>query len=279
MSVRIITDSTADIRPALAAEIPFVPLTISFGGKEYTDGVNMSRKEFYEQLAVCTDLPTTSQPSPDSFARVYEEAAQAGDEVIVITISSKLSGTFQSANIAAMDFDEGVYVVDSENATIAAGILAERAKQLADSGMGAQEIVNVLEDEKKKLCLFATLDTLEFLVRGGRLSRVAGVAGGLLNIKPVITLRDGSIEVVGKARGNKQGNTMMSKEIEKTGGIDFTKPVLTGYTGLSDELLRKYLADGAKLLADGGELDSTVISGTIGTHVGPGAYAIAYFKK
>ena len=279
MSVRIITDSTADIRPALVGEIPFVPLTIRFGDKEYTDGVNMSRKEFYEQLAVCTDLPTTSQPSPDTFAQAYEEAVQAGDEVVIITISSKLSGTCQSANIAAMDFDDNVYVVDSENATIAAGILAEYAKQLADKGMSAKEIVDVLNEDKKKLTLFATLDTLEYLVRGGRLSRVAGVAGGLLNIKPVITLRDGLIEVVGKARGNKQGNTMMAKEIEKSGGIDFTKPVMTGYTGLSDELLRKYLADSAKQLAEGGELDSTIISGTIGTHVGPGAFAIAYFRK
>ena len=279
MSVRIITDSTADIRPALVGKIPFVPLTISFGSEEFIDGVNMSRKEFYEHLAVCTNLPTTSQPSPDSFARAYEEAVQAGDQVIVITISSKLSGTCQSANIGAMDFEDSVFVVDSENAAIGAGILAEYAMQLAENGMSAKEIVDVLEADKKKLTLFATLDTLEYLVRGGRLSRVAGVAGGLLNIKPVITLRDGAIEVVGKARGNKQGNTMMAKEIEKSGGIDFTKPVMTGFTGLSDELLKKFLADSAKLVSEGGELDSTMLSGAIGTHVGPGAYAIAYFKK
>lgn len=279
MSVRIITDSTADIRPALVGKIPFVPLTISFGSEEFIDGVNMSRKEFYEHLAVCTNLPTTSQPSPDSFARAYEEAVQAGDQVIVITISSKLSGTYQSANIGAMDFEDSVFVVDSENAAIGAGILAEYAMQLAENGMSAKEIVDVLEADKKKLTLFATLDTLEYLVRGGRLSRVAGVAGGLLNIKPVITLRDGAIEVVGKARGNKQGNTMMAKEIEKSGGVDFTKPVMTGFTGLSDELLKKFLADSAKLVSEGGELDSTMLSGAIGTHVGPGAYAIAYFKK
>ena len=128
MSVRIITDSTADIRPALAEQIPFVSLMIRFGDREYTDGVTMSRKEFYEELAVCTDLPTTSQPTPPSFEAKYQEAVDAGDQVIVITISSKLSGTFQSANIAAMDYEDDVYVVDSENATIGAGILAERAK-------------------------------------------------------------------------------------------------------------------------------------------------------
>ena len=279
MSVRIITDSTADIRPALVGQIPFVSLNIRFGEEEYSDGVTMSRKEFYEHLQVCKELPATSQPSPELFAEAYEAALNAGDEVVVITISSKLSGTFQSANIAAMDFDNGVYVVDSENACIGAGVLAEYAKQLADSGMSGADIAATLNAEKKNLRLFATLDTLEYLVRGGRLSRVAGVAGGLLNIKPVITINSGSIEVVGKARGMKQGNAMMLKEIEKSGGIDFTKPVLSGFTGLSDDLLQKFLAEAQAKMGSDMALDSTIISGTIGTHVGPGAFAVAYFKK
>ena len=276
MSVRIITDSTADIRPALVEQIPFVSLNIRFGEEEYTDGVTMSRREFYEHLEVAKELPATSQPSPELFAEAYEAALAAGEEVVLITISSKLSGTFQSANIAAMDFDEGIYVVDSENACIGAGVLAEYAKQLADSGMSGKEIADKLNAEKKNLRLFATLDTLEYLVRGGRLSKVAGIAGGLLNIKPVITIKDGSIEVVGKARGTKQGNTMMLKEIEKC-GMDLTKPVLAGYTGLTDDLLQKFLADSGEKL--GVQPDSTIISGTIGTHVGPGAYAFAFFKK
>ena len=279
MSVRIFTDSTADIRPALAERIPAVPLMIRFGDKEFVDGVTMSRAAFYQELQVCTDLPTTSQPAPTLFEEAYAEAVEAGDQVIVITISSKLSGTFQSANIAAMDFDDDVFVIDSESATIGAGLLAERALQMAEEGMSAKDIAAALEEDKKKLTLFATLDTLEYLVRGGRLSRVAGIAGGLLNIKPVITIRNGAIEVIGKARGNKQGNTMMAKEIEKCGGIDFSKPVMTGYTGLNDELLKKYLADSAAQLAPAGELDSTIISGTIGTHVGPGAFAIVFFKN
>lgn len=279
MSVRIITDSTADIRPALVGQIPFVSLNIRFGEEEYSDGVTMSRKEFYEHLQVCKELPATSQPSPELFAEAYEAALNAGDEVVVITISSKLSGTFQSANIAAMDFDNGVYVIDSENACIGAGVLAEYAKQLADRGMSGADIAATLNAEKKNLRLFATLDTLEYLVRGGRLSRVAGVAGGLLNIKPVITINGGSIEVVGKARGMKQGNAMMLKEIEKSGGIDFTKPVLSGFTGLSDDLLQKFLAEAQAKMGNDMALDSTIISGTIGTHVGPGAFAVAYFKK
>lgn len=278
MSVRIITDSTADIRPALAEQIPFVSLMIRFGDNEYTDGVTMSRKEFYEQLAVCTDLPTTSQPTPPSFEAKYQEAVDAGDQVIVITISSKLSGTFQSANIAAMDYDD-VFVVDSENATIGAGILAERAKQLADSGMSAQEIVDVLNKEKKEICLVAALDTLEYLKRGGRLSKAAAFAGSMLNIKPLITVADGEIKVIGKARGTKQANTMLNKEVEKA-GVDFTRPVMAGYTGTTDELLQTYLAGSGSLFAElPNGLDKACVSGTIGTHVGPGAYTVAFFKK
>ena len=279
MSVRIITDSTADIRPALAEQIPFVSLMIRFGDREYTDGVTMSRKEFYEELAACTDLPTTSQPTPPSFEAKYQEAVDAGDQVIVITISSKLSGTFQSANIAAMDYEDDVYVVDSENATIGAGILAERAKQLADSGMSARDIVDVLNKEKKDIRLFAALDTLEYLKRGGRLSKAAAFAGSMLNIKPLITVADGEIKVIGKARGTKQANTMLNKEVEKA-GVDFTRPVMAGYTGTTDELLQTYLAGSGSLFAElPNGLDKACVSGTIGTHVGPGAYTVAFFKK
>lgn len=279
MNVRIITDSTADLRTDLVGKIPFVPLTINFGEEEFVDNVTMSRNAFYEHLAVCKDLPKTSQPTPDAFAQEYEKAIAAGETVIVLTISSKLSGTYQSANIAAMDYPGQVYVVDTLSAAIGVGILAELACDLAQQGLDAEAIVAKLEEEKHKLVLFAALDTLEYLVRGGRLSKVAGFAGGLLNIKPVITLKDGEIVVVGKARGTKQANTMMNKEIEAAGGVDSAKPVLVGYTGLTDELLQKYVDESADVFADVKELERAMISGAIGTHVGPGAYAVAFFKK
>lgn len=279
MNVRIITDSTADLRTDLVGKIPFVPLTINFGEEEFVDNVTMSRNAFYEHLAVCKDLPKTSQPTPDAFAQEYEKAIAAGETVIVLTISSKLSGTYQSANIAAMDYPGQVYVVDTLSAAIGVGILAELACDLAQQGLDAEAIVAKLEEEKHKLVLFAALDTLEYLVRGGRLSKVAGFAGGLLNIKPVITLKDGEIVVVGKARGTKQANAMMNKEIEAAGGVDSAKPVLVGYTGLSDELLQKYVDESADVFADVKELERAMISGAIGTHVGPGAYAVAFFKK
>ena len=279
MKVRIITDSTADLRSCLAAEVPFVPLTINFGEEEYVDNVTMSRKEFYQHLTVCKELPKTSQPTPDAFAQEYEKAVAAGEKVIVLTISSKLSGTYQSANIAAMDFPGQVYVVDTLNAAIGVGVLAEYAYELVQQGMSAEEIVAKLEVEKHNIVLLAALDTLEYLVRGGRLSKVAGLAGGLLNIKPVITLNDGEIAVVGKARGTKQANVMLNKGVEGVGGVDAQRPVVFGYTGLSDELLQKYLSESAAVYSNVTKSDSTMLSGAIGTHVGPGAYAVAFFKK
>ncbi len=279
MSVRIVTDSTADLRPGLEEKVPVVPLMIRFGDEEFTDGVELSRSQFYQRLAQCQELPTSSQPTPDSFARVFQQAVDAGEQVVVVTLSSKLSGTFQSANIAAMDFEGDVFVVDSENACIGSGILVELAQQLADSGLSAAEIAGKLEEEKRNLRLFATLDTLEYLKRGGRISKTVAFAGGVLNLKPVITIREGAVSMVGTARGAKKGSVVMNKEIANDGEIDFSKPMLVGYTGTSDELLRKYLSDSETLLEEMTDKNGVIISGTIGVHAGPGGYAIAYFKK
>lgn len=279
MNVRIITDSTADLRGELVGKVPFVPLTINFGEEEYVDNVTMSRRGFYEHLAVCKELPKTSQPTPDAFACEYQKAVDAGEKVIVLTISSKLSGTYQSANIAAMDYPGQVYVVDTLSAAIGVGILAELAYDLAQQGMDAEAIVAELEKEKHNVVLLAALDTLEYLVRGGRLSKVAGLAGGLLNIKPVITLKDGEIAVFGKARGTKQANVMLNQGVEGVGGVDAAKPVLFGYTGLTDELLQKYIGESVAIYSEVKKTDAPLISGAVGTHVGPGAYAVAFFKN
>lgn len=280
MSVRIIVDSTADVTPEVRAKLSVVPLTIFFGEQEYVDGVTINHKEFYEKLIETDVLPKTSQPTPDAFMQEYKKAIEAGDEVVVITIASKLSGTFQSANIAAMDYEDKVYVVDSKTAAIGTGILAELALELAESGMEAKSIAERLCEERENICLVAMLDTLEYLKRGGRISKTVAFAGGLLSIKPVITVRDGEIEILGKARGSRQGNNLLIKEIEAAGGVDFEKPLLLGYTGLSDVLLQKYVEDSAALWEGNvDELRSTLICSVIGTHAGPGAVAVAFFKK
>lgn len=170
-------------------------------------------------------------------------------------------------------------MVDSRTAAIGAAILAERALSLAEAGMSGAQLAAELEAERENICLVAMLDTLEYLKKGGRISAAVAFAGGLLSIKPVISLPDGEIQILGKARGSKQGNNLLVREIEKAGGVDFTKPHLLGYTGLNDDLLRKYVADSAGLWEGHvDQLRSTPIGSVIGTHAGPGAIAVAFFK-
>ena len=279
MNVRIIIDSTTDLAPELQGQVQVVPLVVSFGTEEYIDGVTITHEEFYSKLIESDVLPTTSQATPAAFAEVFEEVAAAGDSAVVITVASQLSGTCQSARIAAEDYDN-IYVVDSGSVTLGAGILAEYALRCARSGMTAAEIAGLLEKKKEDICLIAMLDTLEYLKKGGRISAAVAFAGGLLNIKPVVNVKDGVINMLGKARGSKQGNNLLVQEIEKTGGIDFDMPILLGYSGLSDALLKKYITDSAPLWENGIDtLRYTSIGSVVGTHAGPGAIATAFFHK
>ena len=279
MKTRIVVDSTADILPEYLDQIHTVPLTVSFGEEEYIDGVTIDHRTFYQKLIETDAMPSTSQASPAAFAEQYDQAAAADEEVVVITISSKLSGTYQSAMIAAAGCSS-VYVVDSENASVGCGILVGLALRYLRDGMTASAIAEKLQEDKKKIVVIAVLDTLEYLKRGGRISKAAAFAGGLLNIKPVISIADGEIQLLGKARGSKMGNNLLAQQIQKVGGIDFTKPVLLGYTGLSDVLLQKYIEDSSYLWS--ASLDAVryvSIGSVIGAHAGPGAIAVAFFRN
>lgn len=280
MNIRIIVDSTADVSAAIQSRLTVVPLTVHFGAEEYIDGVTITRKEFYEKLIESDVLPSTSQATPAAFESVFAEVTANGESAVVLTISSKLSGTYQSAMIAAQEYPQNIHVVDSLSAATGIGILAELALQLADSGMAAADIAARLAEERENVCLIALLDTLEYLKRGGRISKTAAFAGGILSIKPVISLRDGEVAMLGKARGSKQGNNLLVKEIEAAGGVDYAKPVLLGYSGLSDVLLQKYIEDSAFLW--GGRLPKLQIAqvgSVIGTHAGPGAIVATFFKR
>ena len=278
MKTRIIVDSTVDVTDELRQRMHIVPLHVLFGDEEFVDGVTITSQEFYQRLVESSVLPTSSQPSPDSFEKAYEEVTAAGDEAVVLTISSKLSGTYQSACIAAEDYPN-IHVVDTLNATIAAGVLAELALKLADEGMDAKSIAARLVEVRERVCLLAAFDTLEFLKKGGRLSATAALAGSLLSIKPIISTPGGEIAILGKARGNRKANEMIMAEIEKR-GVDFSMPVLMGYTGLSGETLEKFHADSAQLWGDVSlEQRMVPICSVIGTHAGPGAYAAAFFVK
>lgn len=280
MGVKIIVDSTTDLSKSIESKVISVPITICFGSTEYVDGVDITSKEFYEKLIENDVLPTTSQPSPDKFEQVYKEIKENGDTAVVITISSKLSGTVQSANIAREGYEDCIYIVDSCSVAIGTGILVEYALRLVDEGKNAEEIYNELINVRENIYLVALLDTLEYLKKGGRISSTAAIAGTLLSIKPVINVVDGVINTLGKARGSKQGNNLLVKEIEAAGGVDFSMPLLLGYTGLNDTLLKKYIEDSGYLWEESlDSLQTNIIGSAIGVHAGPGAVAVAFFKK
>ena len=279
MNTRIIVDSTADLMPEFKSRVHAVPLTVNFGDEEYIDGITIDHKAFYEKLIESDVLPTTSQATPDAFMKEFEKAKEANEAAVVITLASKFSGTYQSAMIAAADY-ENIYVVDSTSAAMGSGILVELAFRLLDEGKSAAEIAATLEDEKKKIVMVALVDTLEYLKKGGRISKAVAFAGGVLNIKPVLSVVDGEINMLGKARGSKMGNNLLVQEIDKAGGIDFSKPVLLGYSGISDALLKKYIED-SRHIWEGNLKDVryTTVGSVIGTHAGPGAVVVAFFKN
>ena len=280
MAVRIVTDSGIDVPGGSDPRITVVPLGITFGTTTYADGVDITNDRFYELLIESDELPKTSQATPFMFHEVLAPICEAGDEAVVITLSSKLSGTHQSAVTAASEFD-GVYVVDSKNVTIGQTILVQYALRLVDEGLGAAEIAEKVADAADRVCLVALLDTLEYLRRGGRIPKSVGMIGEVLSIKPVVGVEDGEVAMLGKARGSKNGRNQLHQQVEKH-GIDFTMPVLLGYTGLSDKLLRKYLDDNRAIwehVVAEEDLPIASVGATIGTHVGPGAIALAFFAK
>lgn len=287
MTVRIITDSASDITAAdIAAAgnpaLTVLPLSVTFGQTTYEDGVDLSHQRFYELLVEGDDLPMTGQVNPYAFERAIARAREAGEEVVVITLSGKLSGTNASAMTAAAAFEDGVYVVDSKSVTVGERILVDYALRLVGEGLGAADIACALEQAREDIHVVGLLDTLEFLRRGGRIPASAAALGKLLSIKPVITITDGVVELLGKARGSKNGRNLLTQQVEAAGGIDFSMPIELAYAGLDDALLRKYVEDSRHIWEGHVELDDLpvhTVGATIGTHVGPGAIALAFFKR
>lgn len=281
MSVRIITDSASDMSPAEHPALRVLPLSVTFGTDVYMDGVDIDHQRFYEMLVERDELPKTGQVNPYAFSQAIAEAREAGDEAVIITVGAKLSGTNQSARTALAEAPGGdVFVVDSNNVTLGERVLVEYALRLVDEGRSAAQIAAAVEAVRDRVVVIGLLETLEYLVRGGRLSAAAGAVGTLLNVKPVVAAEDGLIVQLGKARGSKNGRNLLNQKVEKAGGVDFSMPLALGYTGLSDAVLKKYIEDSAALWAGHteGELPIHTIGATIGTHVGPGAVAVAFFR-
>lgn len=284
MSVKILVDSACDILAEYARklDIHMIPLKTTFGEEEFLDGVTMSHEEFFEKLVETDEFPHTSQIPPFEYQENFERATENGDDVVCITLSSKISGCYQSACIAAEEMNGKVVVVDSENASLGQRILVERAAELRNEGKSAREIADALDHEKKDIRLIALLDTLEYLKKGGRISAAAAAVGGMLSIKPVIAISDGEVKVLGKARGSKNGNNLLTELLKKEGPADFDRPFCLAYSGLSDKLLRKYIEDN-QFLIDGQcrleDLPVTSLGCAIGSHIGPGGIGAAFFVK
>ena len=279
-NITIITDSASDISQNNNKGVTVLPMTITFGEENYEDGVSLTPDNFYMKLIESSALPKTSQVSPYAFGQAYENSLKSADYVIVITLSSQLSGTYQSACIAADDYDGRVFVIDSENVTVGEQILVDYALSLIDKGIEVNTIVSQLNTMKKRIRLVALLDTLEYLKKGGRISSGAAFLGNVLSIKPVIAIVDGEVSFLGKARGSKQGNNFLIQQVDTYGGIDYSLPVLLGYTGCSTVLMDKYIKDSSSLWE--GRIpvpDIIQVGATIGTHIGPGGIAVAFFSK
>ena len=278
--VRIVVDSSADFRQEelLERDIELVSLNITLEENCYQDGVTITRDQLYQWLlADSTHFPKTSQPSPQDFLSLFRDAAENGDEVVCILLSSSLSGTCQSALLAKnMSEYDNIHIVDSLTATHMIRILALHADRLRRNGSTATQIVTALEELKGKTKVFAALDTLEYLQRGGRLSKAAAAVGTLANLKPIITVSEGgTVEVIQKCMGRNKTLSFLMNKIQEL-DIDTSFPLYSVYTYGTEnsELFEKKLADAGYRVAE-----RVQVGATIGCHIGPGVCGFIYVEK
>ncbi|MGN1345003.1 MAG: DegV family protein [Traorella sp.] len=280
--IKIIVDSTTDftLEEAQKFGIKIVPLKTTIHDIEYKDRIDLNPEKFYELLETTKTFPKTSQPSPLDFANSYQENIQNQDQILVITISSGLSGTAQSATLAKNMSDyEDIYVLDSKYATHGAKIIVLKALELIQKGKSFKEICEYLEEFKKRITILAIVDTLEYLEMGGRISKTTATIGTVLKLKPILTMTEekGVIESIDKKRGTLKATQRMIEIIHETGDIDVNEPVFIGYTG-EPSFLDKF----ESLVQEEFHLENIqrgIVGPVIGSHLGPGARIISYVKK
>lgn len=279
MAIRILTDSTSDILPQEAQErnLMVVPLRVNFADQGYQDGVDITHQEFYEKLSKVEQLPTTSQPTPDDFLACFEQVKEQGDTLICILLSGGLSGTAQSAQIAKELCDyENIYVVDSRQATAGIRALVDLACLLVKEGKSAEEIVAELEQARDRVRVYIMVDTLEYLHKGGRLSGAVNVVGTMLKVKPLLTLKDGVLGMVGKGMGTKDAQKGVLKLVGEQLNADPRLPVYFVYSAKESNCIQLRALAEEKYGIQCAESHS--VGAVLGTHVGPGAAAIAYLE-
>ncbi len=283
MAVKILVDSGSDISAVEAKEkgIYMIPMAISFGMDEFYDGVDLLPLDFFDKLVKSKEIPKTSQISEFRFVEALKPIVEEGNEVVLITISSKISQTFNNAKRAAEQFEGKVFAVDSMIASTGIRVQVDYALRLIEQGKSAKEIKDELDRVKGKVCLLAVMDTLEYLAKGGRISALAAKVGNALSIKPIINFIDGEVKAVGKAFGHKKGCHLMNSMVKDKGGIDLSMPCCAMWSGTDKSGIDKYVADNASLWNANGndDIDVHLIGGTIGTHIGPDAVGLAFFTK
>ena len=281
MSVKIIVDSSSDIGIERAKELGliFKPMKTYFGEKEFLDGINLTHTQFYDMLENSGYHPTTSQITPFEYEEIFKEATADGSDAVYIALSSKFSGSCNNAKMVAEDFDGKVFVIDSFNVAVGEQLLILDAVKMRDEGKTAKEIYEVLQPKAHKARLVAVMDTLKYLKKGGRISAAEAIAGELLNIKPVVTVEKGAVATLGKARGQRKGLEMLRSYIDKF-NPDFSDICTLAYTGVDPTGAELFLEQNADLFENFGFVPTPcTIGGTIGTHIGPGTVAIAFYEK
>ncbi len=276
--IRIITDSSCDFDPAMAKQlqVKIIPIHLYFGEKEYIDRVDLSIEEFYQKLATADKLPTTSQITPFQFEQVFAPYVEQGDEIVYISLSSRLSSSVQSAQTAAQKFPQGhIYVVDSLTAALGQHLLLQIAVRLRDQGLPAPEIAAQLTSLAKRTQLLACLKTLKYIQMGGRISAAEAKVGSVLGITPIIIYEDGAPKVSGKVRGHKAACRWMQQYLDKV-PADNAYPAVFSHSVNPEgcKELEKTLSPqilGEHLFCD--------LGATIGTHIGPGAIGVAYIAR
>ncbi len=282
MAVKLLIDSASDVsfEEAKKLGVELVSMEVRFGDETYFDGVDLMPNMFYEKLVESDELPKTSLINEFRFDEIFEKMTQNGDEVVAITISSKLSGTYFAAVNASEKYAEKVFVVDSLNACIGERLLLLYALELMQNGLSAREIAEKLDVVKTRINVMAMVNTLEYLKKGGRISSAVAFAGTILSIKPVVGVVDGEVKLIGKAMGSKKANNLLTSLVEQKGGIDFDMPFGVVWSGLDNTMLNKYVTDSDRLWKDyTKDVPAYIIGSTIGAHVGPGAIGVAFFEK
>ena len=277
--IRIVADSSCDISQdeAKKLNIEIAPIPVSFGNDTYMDGIDINADKFYEMLVNSKELPTTAQVNPLEYIERFEEVAKTGDSLLIITLSSKLSGSYGNACMFRKEVDyPEIEIVDSLNTINMMKILVREAVKKRDEGLNVHEIAEYLNKFKKRIKLVAVIDTLEYLHKGGRLSGTAKVFGTLLNIKPLISVIDGEVRMIGKKSGTNKALEQLAIEFDKF-DRDPNYPIIFGYT-MTTEKMDAFI-ERLKVDHDLGNYETSGIGPVVGVHIGPGACAVTCVVK